>query len=129
MSLSIRILIAASTHNHHSDSLQRADHITVQAIQPLDRCSCQDPRASAGTSRLSDQDLNDRLNTTRDTDDTNNTRSTRVQDDRCRSNTRVKQRKRDRIGIVLRKMLPGAGFLAGVAVVGERIWEVVENAS
>jgi hypothetical protein len=26
-------------------------------------------------------------------------------------------------------MLPGAGFIAGLAFVGERIWEVVENVS
>jgi hypothetical protein len=40
-----------------------------------------------------------------------------------------KQRKRDRAGSMLRKMLPGAGFIAGLAFVGERIWEVVENVS
>jgi hypothetical protein len=38
-----------------------------------------------------------------------------------------KKRKRDRAGSMLRKMLPGAGFIAGLAFVGERIWEVVEN--
>jgi hypothetical protein len=40
-----------------------------------------------------------------------------------------KQRKRDRAGSMFRKMLPGAGFIAGLAFVGERIWEVVENVS
>jgi hypothetical protein len=40
-----------------------------------------------------------------------------------------KQRKRDRASSMFRKMLPGAGFIAGLAFVGERIWEVVENVS
>jgi hypothetical protein len=40
-----------------------------------------------------------------------------------------KRRKRDRVGSAFRKMLPGAGFIAGLAFVGERIWEIVENVS
>jgi hypothetical protein len=40
-----------------------------------------------------------------------------------------KQRKRDRAGSMFRKMLPGAGFIAGLAFLGDRIWEVVENVS
>jgi hypothetical protein len=40
-----------------------------------------------------------------------------------------KQRKRDRVRSMFRKILPGAGFIVGLAFVGERIWEVVENVS
>jgi hypothetical protein len=40
-----------------------------------------------------------------------------------------KQRKRDKASAMFRKMLPGAGFITGLAFVGERIWEVVENVS
>jgi hypothetical protein len=40
-----------------------------------------------------------------------------------------KRRKRDRVGSAFRKMLPGAGFVAGLAFAGERIWEIVENVS
>lgn len=40
-----------------------------------------------------------------------------------------KQRKRDKVGSTVRKMLPGAGFVAGLAFAGERIWEIVENVS
>jgi hypothetical protein len=40
-----------------------------------------------------------------------------------------KQRKRDRAVSMFRKMLPGAGFIAGLAFAGERIWEIVENVS
>jgi hypothetical protein len=38
-----------------------------------------------------------------------------------------KQRKRDRVRSMFRKILPGAGFIVGLAFVGERIWEIVEN--
>jgi hypothetical protein len=40
-----------------------------------------------------------------------------------------KQRKRDRASSMFRKMLPGAGFIAGLAFAGERIWEIVQNVS
>jgi hypothetical protein len=40
-----------------------------------------------------------------------------------------KKRKRDKVGSAFRKMLPGAGFIAGLAFVGERIWDIVENVS
>jgi hypothetical protein len=40
-----------------------------------------------------------------------------------------KRRKRDKVGSAFRKILPGAGFIAGLAFVGERIWEIVENVS
>lgn len=39
----------------------------------------------------------------------------------------TKRRKRDRVMYVLRKMLPGAGVVTGLTLLGERIWEIVEN--
>ena len=41
----------------------------------------------------------------------------------------VKQPKRDRVRSVLRKMVPGAGIMVGVAVLIERILEIVVNVS
>lgn len=39
-----------------------------------------------------------------------------------------KRRKRDRVGLVLRRMWPGAFIVVGIAGLGERIYELVELA-
>jgi hypothetical protein len=58
-----------------------------------------------------------------------NSQSTESSGDTTAHQPGERKRKRDKVGSALRKMLPGAGFIAGLAFVGERIWEIVENVS
>jgi hypothetical protein len=58
-----------------------------------------------------------------------NSQSTGSSGDTTAQQPGEKQRKRDKVGSAFRRMLPGAGFIAGLAFVGERIWEIVENVS
>lgn len=38
-----------------------------------------------------------------------------------------KKRKRDKVGSVLRRIMPGAGIMAGLALLGEHLYELIEN--
>lgn len=118
----------------HSFSHPNADCGTLQAAEHIDRCTCRHSEQTPQRSRDDEtpdvrvntaQNIDHNVNSYHDTSPADRLAVTDVAVDTIQSGTR--QRKRHRFGLILRKMLPGAGVLAGLAVLAERVWEVVEN--
>jgi hypothetical protein len=112
---------------------------TVHSSERLGRytCNCSVRRVQDQTQDVSHAKTNAVIDVTPSADDDAKTSKSFTLDSQSTESsgeTKVhlpgkKQRKRDRASAMFRKMLPGAGFIAGLAFVGERIWEVVENVS
>lgn len=93
--------------------------------------------ARASRESTNDNKLSAKVKGARDQEDSNEKRNDRSSDTQLASESGIdddaqpiaKQRRRDRVRSVLRKMVPGAGIAVGTAVLVERILEIVVNVS